>query len=69
MNEALFNRNADACATARHPKCTCHCGGEFHGAKHSAAWRRETFDAITAAAAPPPEPDLFDGVGLPVAPL
>lgn len=26
MNRALFDRNANACEAARHPKCECPCG-------------------------------------------
>jgi hypothetical protein len=33
---ALFVRNAKACETARHPKCTCACGGKYHGKSHAA---------------------------------
>lgn len=36
MNYGLFARNARACENAKHPKCTCVCGGKLHGASHEA---------------------------------
>jgi hypothetical protein len=33
---ALFVRNAKACENAKHPKCTCVCGGKYHGTSHAA---------------------------------
>lgn len=36
MNKALFIRNATACENAKHPKCTCVCGGALHGQSHAA---------------------------------
>lgn len=38
----IFERNADACETARNPKCVCACGGSMHGLRHSPLWRRKT---------------------------
>jgi hypothetical protein len=49
MNRALFERNALACETAKHPVCTCPCGGQFHGVKHSKAWLDATWSDIEAA--------------------
>ena len=49
MNRALFDRNATACETAKHPVCTCPCGGKFHGIKHSKAWRDMTYAALEEA--------------------
>lgn len=43
---ALFERNADACERATHPKCVCACGGALHGSRHSLKWRRETWGEI-----------------------
>ena len=37
MNFGLFARNARACENAKHPKCTCVCGGALHGKSHAAA--------------------------------
>lgn len=34
MNYGLFVRNARACENAKHPKCTCVCGGKLHGVSH-----------------------------------
>lgn len=36
MNRGLFERNARACENAKHPKCTCVCGGALHGVSHAA---------------------------------
>lgn len=44
MNFALFERNAKACENARHPKCTCACGGALHGQSHEAKLQ-ELWDA------------------------
>ena len=30
---ALSHRQAQRCEDAEHPKCTCRCGGQFHGGK------------------------------------
>lgn len=49
MNRALFDRNAAACESAKHPTCTCHCGGALHGQAHSAAWRDATWAALDEA--------------------
>jgi hypothetical protein len=35
INYGLFARNAKACENAKHPKCTCVCGGRFHGQSHA----------------------------------
>lgn len=43
---AIFERNVDACESAKHPKCVCPCGGALHGSKHSRKWRRETWGKI-----------------------
>ncbi|HKW14158.1 MAG TPA: hypothetical protein VJS69_06715 [Candidatus Krumholzibacteria bacterium] len=65
MNRGLFNRNADACEHAKHPHCTCACGGALHGRSHSSSWRVETWAKIEAAREQEPkeeidEPDLFE---------
>jgi hypothetical protein len=44
LNYALFSRNAKACENAKHPKCTCVCGGALHGVSH-AAKLQELWDA------------------------
>lgn len=36
INYGLFSRNARACENAKHPKCTCVCGGTLHGMSHAA---------------------------------
>lgn len=51
INRALFDRNAAACEAAKHPECTCHCGGQFHGTKHSQAWRDAKWIELEAAVA------------------
>jgi len=38
---ALYARNAQACEEAKHPSCSCHCGGAQHGTKHSDSSVRE----------------------------
>jgi hypothetical protein len=47
--QALLRRNAIACEEARFPECKCHCGGAFHGIKHTEAWienaARELYEA------------------------
>jgi hypothetical protein len=43
---ALFERNADACESAKWPTCKCACGGALHGSRHSFQWRKETWGAI-----------------------
>jgi len=35
MNFGTFARNAKACENARHPRCTCACGGKLHGVSHA----------------------------------
>lgn len=42
---AIFERNVDACETAKYPTCQCACDGALHGAKHSKKWRQETWGA------------------------
>lgn len=42
MAEALVRRNAEACETAKHKACQCHCGGAQHGRKHTAEWVSQT---------------------------
>ena len=44
INFALFTRNAKACENAKHPRCTCACGGKLHGASH-AGKLQELWDA------------------------
>lgn len=39
---ALIQRNAEACAEAVRPQCTCQCHGSLHGQPHSADWIAET---------------------------
>lgn len=45
-SRAIFEKNADACESAKYPACKCACGGALHGAKHSAAWRLETWGEL-----------------------
>jgi len=32
---ALSNAQAAACENAKHPRCTCRCGGALHGKGHA----------------------------------
>jgi hypothetical protein len=32
---------ADRCETAKHKRCKCRCGGEFHGVFHPQEWVEE----------------------------
>ena len=43
-NEALLRRNAEACEHAKHPHCTCQCGGTLHSKPHSEEWIRKVAD-------------------------
>jgi hypothetical protein len=73
-NQALVDRNADACECALHPVCRCACGGMLHGIAHSIAWRTQRVAVLDehdfrveqecrlaiAATANLGEPDLFE---------
>lgn len=48
MNRALFEKNAAACESAKHPVCTCACGGALHGVAHSREWLEATWARIDA---------------------
>jgi len=43
LRMSTIDRNADACEAAKTTRCACHCGGQFHGLKHSGAWRKRIF--------------------------
>jgi hypothetical protein len=44
--QSLVDRNADACERATCQRCECSCGGQFHGAAHSAQWRAQQVESF-----------------------
>lgn len=44
--ESLIRRNAESCEQATQRECKCHCGGQFHGQKHSEEWIQKTIAQV-----------------------
>jgi len=45
---ALVRRNAEACANAWKPRCTCQCKRTLHRKPHSEEWMQETIERLVA---------------------
>jgi len=48
---ALARRNADACENATETRCTCVCGGRFHGKQHPGVFVAEYAGRLQSAEA------------------
>jgi len=58
---ALAQRNAQACENAQEQRCTCVCGGRFHGKGHPAVFVAEyAAQLVGQAFDPAQQPDLFE---------